>query len=437
MNRTIPSVSLWDNVVYNLGYAVPMGLQGTFTRNRSWVGFWTRVHPDPAAVRFVGRLRRKYRSELLYLRLVTTRSLLVLDRDGVRRVLDHSPAIYADGRPKREGMRVFQPNAVTISRGDDWRERRRFNEAVLNSGRRLHQYADDVLRIVREELAPVGGPVPPLRTWDDFDRLFERITLQVIFGRSARNDTAVTGLLRRMMRESNRPIRPKKSRHFDAFYGRIRAYLRAAEPGSLAALCGRVPSTERTRVENQVPHWMFATWETLGANTVRALALILAHPRAEERVRQELAGSDLTTPDGIDRLEYLEGCLQEAMRLWPTTPVLVRETVAEDTLGGAKVPPRTQVLIWNSFNHRDREAYPRADTFSPEAWANGRPSPLFNHLSSGPQVCAGVDLLLFIAKAVIATILHGRRYSLVKPKLDPNRPLPYAYNYFDVQLASG
>jgi cytochrome P450 len=333
-------------------------------------------------------------------------------------------------------MRLFQPNAVTISRGEDWRERRRFNEAVLHFSRTPHPYAEQILRIVQQEIALATGPAARLR-WDDFDRLFANITRQVIFGRSARNDSGLTVLLRRMMRESNRAIKPRKSRYFEPFYRRIRHYLQAAEPGSLAELSRLVPSSEQTRVENQIPHWIFAMWETLSANTVRALAVILTHPEAEECVRQEMAGSDLSTPEGIQRLEYLEACLQEAMRLWPTTPLLVRETVAEDSLGGAKIPPMTQVLIWNSFNHRDGERYPLADTFSPRAWANGSPNPLFNHLSSGPQVCAGTDLLLFIARAVIATMLSTRSYRLVKPALDPNRPMPHAYNYFEVEFASG
>jgi hypothetical protein len=62
-------------------------------------------------------------------------------------------------------------------------------------------------------------------------------------------------------------------------------------------------------------------------------------------------------------------------------------------------------------------------------------SPLFNHLSSGPQVCAGRELLLFIARAVIATILRGGRSTLTRPRLVPSRPLPYAYNYFDIEIA--
>jgi cytochrome P450 len=181
---------------------------------------------------------------------------------------------------------------------------------------------------------------------------------------------------------------------------------------------------------------MFAMWETLAANTLRALAMILAHPRVEARVRQELTESDLSSPAGIARLHFLQASLQEAMRLWPTTPLLVRETVAEDPLDGTAIPPGTQVLVWNSFNHRDRERYPLADTFCPEAWATGRPSPLFNHLSSRTQVCAGVDLLLFIASAAIATILASGRYRLRQPHVNPDRPLPHAYNYFDVRLTS-
>src|SRR5690349_17768850 len=99
MKRGIPSLSLRDNLIFNLGYLIPLGLQGSFTRNRRWVGLIARLHPDPAAVRLVRRLRAAYRSDYLYVRMLTTRTLLVLDPDGVRRVLDHSPDIYADGKP--------------------------------------------------------------------------------------------------------------------------------------------------------------------------------------------------------------------------------------------------------------------------------------------------------------------------------------------------
>jgi cytochrome P450 len=145
-----------------------------------------------------------------------------------------------------------------------------------------------------------------------------------------------------------------------------------------------------------------------------------------------MANADLAAPAGIDGLKYLEGCVQEAMRLWPTTPMLVRESVVQTLIRGEAVPTGTQVLILNSFNHRDRERYAWADSFAPEKWALGTPNSLFNHLSSGRQVCAGKDLALFLAKAVLATLLADRRLALVGPRLDQNGPIPYAYNYFSI-----
>ena len=57
-------------------------------------------------------------------------------------------------------------------------------------------------------------------------------------------------------------------------------------------------------------------------------------------------------PPGIASLHYLEGCIQEAMRLWPTTPILARESVADDTLEGMALPKGSQIVILNTFTHR-------------------------------------------------------------------------------------
>ena len=435
MDGAIPSISLRDNLIFNLGYLVPQGLQGSFTRNRFWVMVLSRLHPDPAAVRFVDGLRARYQSDYLWIRMLATKTLLVLDPAGVERVLEQSPYLYADGKPKRDGMRVFQPHAVTISRGEQWHDRRRFNESVLASGQPVHPNGDAILATIREEVAALSESRRTHWLWEDLDLLFGRIMRRVVFGSSARDDLDLTDLLRRLMQQANRPIKPKRSAQLAPFYGRITRYVNQGEHGSLVARFSQAPKSPSTDPAGQVPHWMFAMWETLAANTARALAAILAHPEHEARVRQELAGADLATPGGIVGLNYLGQCVQEAMRLWPTTPMLVRETVAGDALGGEWIPSGTQVLIWNSFNHRDRRRDPDADAFRPERWAHGRPSPLYNHLSSGPQVCAGVDLVLFISRAVIATILRDHHDVLVQPRLDPEHPLPSAFDHFSFEMA--
>ena len=148
MINSIPTVSFWDSLFYNIVHIVPYYLQGIFTRNRFWVTIWTKLHPDPLGIKFVNRLQRKYNSPYFYIYLLTTKSLWVLDHDSIKHILDRSPSIYAEAALKRNGMSHFQPGAVTITRGKTWEERRRFNEAVLDSGQCLHRYADSFSRLL-------------------------------------------------------------------------------------------------------------------------------------------------------------------------------------------------------------------------------------------------------------------------------------------------
>jgi len=256
----------------------------------------------------------------------------------------------------------------------------------------------------------------------------------VIFGIAARSETELTEHLERMMRESNRVFLLGKSKDFDAFYERIRTHLAAPEPSSLSARCRHAPSSAITNQENQVPHWMFAMMETLATNTLRALALIVAHPKVEERVRLQLYANPELSASDIGSLKYLRGCLQEGMRLWPTTSMLARLVLADDRLAGVAVRAKTQVIILNNFLHRDSETHPFADRFSPEIWLEAETNYYFNHLSNGRQVCAGKYLALFLGTAVLAELLRKGRYKLVQPRLNPLKPLPHALNEFRIKL---
>jgi cytochrome P450 len=179
---------------------------------------------------------------------------------------------------------------------------------------------------------------------------------------------------------------------------------------------------------------MFATMETLATNTLRALASIAAHPKVEERARLQLAGKPFTSAAEVVSLKYFRGCLQEAMRLWPTTPMLARIMLTDDQLGGHPVPAKTQVIILNTFLHRDSETHSFADRFSPELWLEGEQNYYFNHLSNGRQVCAGKNLVLFIGTAVLIEFLRGGRYRLRRPALHPAKPLPHTFNEFRTEL---
>lgn len=432
---TFPTISWTDSVRFTLLYAVPIYLQGLFTRHRFWVTAVSYLHPDPVGVRLVARLRKKYSSRYLFVNIGRTKTLLVLDEEGIRRVLENSPGVYAESTTKRLGMSRFQPGAVTISREPAWRDRRRFNEQVLQSNESLHRLAASFVNIARDEVLLLLERAGTVLKWRHTARLFERLTLRVLFGRSSAEDVYLTRTLTRLMRNGNHYwLLPPNRQRFDNFYAALRGRLRWPAPDSLAAICREVSSSQGIRVESQLVHWMFAMNETLAANTTRAWALITASDAVQDRVREELASADIGTPQGIDGLNYLGGCLQEAMRLWPTTPILQRTAIHTDILGGRRIPSGTELMILNSFNHRDRESDERADRFDPDSWANPRATFRFNHLSNGSQACAGRNLALFLGKAVLAWLMHQRRYGLIRPAIDLRRPLPHAMNYFRTKI---
>jgi cytochrome P450 len=146
---------------------------------------------------------------------------------------------------------------------------------------------------------------------------------------------------------------------------------------------------------------------------------------------------DPPDPDAVAGLAYLDACLEEAMRIWPTTPMLSRVTLAETDWRGVKVPAGTQVLISNTLFHRDRERHEWADRFSPERWADGDAAEdwSFNHFSRGPQGCPGAGLTKFVGRAALACLLTRRRVELGSPALDPARPLPDMLDFFALRFA--
>jgi cytochrome P450 len=360
----------------------------------------------------------------------------------VERALGGSPHPFAsDPEAKRRGMAHFQPDALTISRGELWRNRRRFAEAVLDSDKPIHRLGDRLVAVVAEELGAILDDADRREDghfgYRGFHRAFRRITRRIVLGDAARDDEQLTDLLGELMSEAN-GLPSAASPKLATFVGRIERYMAAAEPGSLAALAGDAPQDPDTRVAGQLVHWLFAMADTLPANALRALALLCSHPSQRAVAETEVSATDRSSAASVAALRYLRACLQEAMRLWPTTPLLSRETLVDLAWDGAVVAAGTQVLIPNTFLHRDRDRLEYADRFAPEAWTDGDAADYvgFNHFSRGPQGCPGAELALLVASAALAELLAERQPRLLDSPLDPAKPLPHMLDFFALRFAS-
>jgi cytochrome P450 len=361
--------------------------------------------------------------------------LLVHHPDDIKLVLEGSPEPFAsDPDTKRKGMLAFQPNALTISRGDLWANRRRFAEAVLDTGSPLHRLASQFGTVVRAETDALadGGKV----RWDDLHRTFQRITRRVVFGNAAADDTAISDQLADLMAAGNRmPGKPASGD--EPFIERVQAYVDAAEAGSLCSLVADAPADGDTDPAGQLVHWLFAMGDTLPANLLRALALLATHPEQLAAVRTHLDGADLGQPETIAGLEYLAGCILEAMRLWPTTQLFGRVATEDVRFSrGAVLPAGRQALIYNLFNHRNRDRIAYADRFAPEEWLTGSAAGdwSFNFFSNGPQGCPGAGLAVFLGQVLIAHLVTGSELELTGASLDPVGRLPYALDIYGLTV---
>jgi cytochrome P450 len=317
-------------------------------------------------------------------------------------------------------MEHFQPHALTISRNPEWEDRRKFTDAALGSG--MEKLSERFTAVCEEE----AGRLPSQLDWDGWNKSVRRVTRRVILGDSAGDDDRLSEWLGDLMDKSNPPGKgsPKLYQEFVAALGR---YVEAAEEDSLASVFADAPQSDVTDPTGQVIHWLFALGDTLAINALRCLALLASHDAERAAALAEFDAG---------KAAPFDACLHEAMRLWPTTPMLSRETIRETDWDGVTVPARTQVLIVNTFNHRDRTRHEFADRFAPDAWLTGGAADdwSFNHFSHGPQGCPGVELSLLVGRTMLAAVLRAHTVTLSAPQLDPAKPLPYSLDYFGLKF---
>jgi cytochrome P450 len=212
------------------------------------------------------------------------------------------------------------------------------------------------------------------------------------------------------------------------YHACLTEYLARQEPGSLAARIG----LEDTGVHpsDQVAQWLFAF--DAGAMTVwRSLAVILAHTSVHERAMSEIN-------DRAECYPYLRSCFLDTVRLWPTTPLILRQaTQVAAAVRGSTVPADAGVVIFVPFFHRDPERVPQADRFDPVFWLDRDPATAspFLPFSAGPAACPERHVVsLFGAFWLRALLAAGISRSADGTMLDPRSPVPMALDPFKLKF---
>lgn len=413
---------------------------GVIARRRPVVRVLESVQADARADARMKKLRRDFGRGPVELVLPGRRILVILHPDDVGRVLAEAPyPFHPANREKRKALQWFQPHGVLISQGPIRQRRREVNEAALDFSSDTHWLASTFSEVIAEEAAHIiddatrRGHLDSMRFMAAWWRLVRRLAL----GSVAREDKEITDSLLRLRKGGNWSFMSLP--HYRArarFLERLYRYAEDPEPGTLVAAVAQTPAGGAVDPVGQMPQWLFA-FDAAGMALLRALALLATHPEPMVRAIDE---SD--TPNAPLLRPFLRSCVLESVRIWPTTPTILRDTT-EDTLwhNGSErftVAAGAGLMIVVPAFHRDDETLPFAHRFEPDIWLDGRAQtyPQLVPFSAGPAECPGRNLVLFVTSSLLAHLLSALDWRLTsQPAPTPEKPLPMTLNQLTLVFA--
>jgi cytochrome P450 len=368
--------------------------------------------------------------------LIVRRILLVSGPELSSHILAGAPSSqgYVEGTARRKAVSFLCPHALTIAHDREWRDLRAFNEELLE----IRHRPDDLQAMLAQVKKAFDGGIQGI---DDVRRRMGRVMLAWIFGEGNAPVHLIDDIQELFAELSLRTavLGSRKTELRDRFMGEIRALwdraAASAEPTLLARAhnvaenAGISRADENVLVE-QIPHWMF-TFTNSGSDLLaRTLAMIVARPECLAGVRQEIDSvGGLNTPDDVNRLQYLEACIFETGRLYPPVVQTAHRAARADIFNAHEIPADTEILQYFPLTNRNVDHDALADHFRPERWLDGRDSVhklAPNLFLSGARACPGRNLILFVEKAAIATLLCD---GAMQPRTNvlSKDPLPFSF----------
>lgn len=416
---------------------LPVVARGALVRRPVGEALAAATGGDRRLISTLRALRERHGDDPLPLSYTGRRIALVLAAEDVRVLLRGTPDPFScAGAEKRGALAHFQPHGAPVFAQEDRPRRREANEQALALGRTIHPEARTIAAHADEEARALvaalrnAGSLGGVLDWARFSRTFDALARRVVFGAFAARDRRTTDLLRRLRARANRSyLSPVDRRTRGSFLDRVRADVDRADPDALAARLGRPGSEERP--EDQVAHWLFA-FDAAAIATFRALALLTSQGTTAETARAEGL-----TQDGLD-LPLLRATLRESVRLWPTTLMVIRESLRETTWRERTIEPGTAFLVMSGYFHRDSSRLPYADSFEPAIWADGRAErePAILPFGYGPAGCPGRDLVPMTVSFFLRALLRGGPPHRVDeaPPLRPHE-LPASLDHFTLRFS--
>jgi cytochrome P450 len=179
------------------------------------------------------------------------------------------------------------------------------------------------------------------------------------------------------------------------------------------------------QLRDEVLILLLAGHETTATALTWTWYLLSQHPEVESRLHDELdtvLGGRRPSVEDLDKLPYTRMVIQEVLRLYPPAFGFTRHAVAEDEIGGYRIPANSMVFLTPYCTHRHPACWEEPEVFDPERFtperSAGRPRFAYFPFGGGPRQCIGNAFALMEAQLVLASV--AQRYCL---RLVPGHPV--------------
>ena len=229
---------------------------------------------------------------------------------------------------------------------------------------------------------------------------------------SARIEQSVTGFIAQTRKrlEANPGLRAKPANLLEAFVAA------RDEPDS---------GFTDTHVLGNAVTMVFAGEDTTSNTIAWLMNFIARDAEAAGRLAAEsdavLEGNEVLEAFGsLDRFDYIDAAVDEAMRLKPVAPFLGLETNRRMVIGDVLLEAHTPVMVITRHAGTNPADFPEPDAFRPERWLGKKhatsddPARKLFPFGGGPRFCPGRYLALAEIKMVMS--MTARNFTLVLDK---------------------
>jgi len=161
---------------------------------------------------------------------------------------------------------------------------------------------------------------------------------------------------------------------------------------------------------------MFEGHDTTACGLSWLLYLLGKHPEIMAKVVQEQKDvfkddyDQDVTMEHLSKMKYLECCVKEGLRLYPSVPIVGRDIKRDTIIDGQHVPKGTSVLIVLHLLHRNPQIWDKPEEFIPERFldsrSNNRHPYAYVPFSAGPRNCIGQRFALMEEKTILSHVLR-------------------------------